>query len=76
MVKVHSENSQSSNFSTRRLHTSEKDKIFLGVLGGLAEYLSVDATFLRLIFIILLVLTGFFPGVLLYFVAAVIMPKG
>lgn len=59
---------------TRRL-TKSSQRVFLGVCGGLAEYLHVDPTVIRLITVILLVLTGFFPFGLIYIIAALIMPN-
>ncbi|MCH3921391.1 MULTISPECIES: PspC domain-containing protein [Limosilactobacillus] len=54
--------------------TKSKNKVFLGVCGGLAEYMHVDPTVIRLVALVLLVLTGFFPVGLIYIVAALIMP--
>jgi phage shock protein C len=60
-------------FMKKRL-TKSKNKVFLGVCGGLAEYMHVDPTVIRLVALVLLVLTGFFPVGLIYIVAALIMP--
>lgn len=57
----------------RRL-TKSNNKVFLGVCGGLADYFGIDPTIVRLIALVLLVLTGFFPVGLIYIVAALIMP--
>lgn len=57
-----------------KLYRSETNKIFLGVLGGLGEYFNVDPTFLRLVFVLVFVFTGFLPGLLVYLLAAVVMP--
>lgn len=46
-----------------------------GVLGGLAEYLNVDATLVRLIFVILLLFTAGLPLTVLYIAGAIIIPK-
>lgn len=46
-----------------------------GVLGGLAEYLNIDATLIRLVFIILWIFTAGFPLTVLYIAAAIIIPK-
>ena len=54
--------------------TKSKNKVFLGVCGGLANYLHVDPTVVRLIALVLLVMTGFFPVGLIYLVAGLIMP--
>lgn len=59
----------------KKLRRSKRDRVFLGVLGGLAEYLGLDPTLVRLLFIVLLV---FYPGQMLltYILAAVLMPEG
>ena len=36
----------------RRLHRSSKDKMICGVCGGLGEYLDVDPTLIRLIWVL------------------------
>lgn len=54
--------------------TKSKDKVFLGVCGGIADYLGVDPTMIRLIAVVLITCTGFFPLTIIYLVAAVIMP--
>lgn len=59
----------------KKLLRSSENKMFLGVLGGLGEYFGIDPTLLRVGFIIVFALTGFFPGVLSYLLAALIMPK-
>ena len=53
--------------------TKSRDKGMSGVLGGFAEYFSIDATLLRIIFATAAVF--FFPLVVLYFIAAVVMPE-
>lgn len=54
--------------------TKSKNKVFLGVCGGLADYFHIDPTIVRLIALVLLVMTGFFPVGLIYLVAGLIMP--
>lgn len=54
--------------------TKSKNKVFLGVCGGIADYLKVDPTVVRLVTVILLACTGFFPITIIYLVAAAIMP--
>ena len=46
--------------------TKSRDKVMSGVLGGFAEYFSIDATLLRIIFATAAVF--FFPLVVLYFI--------
>lgn len=60
----------------RRLFRSRRDRMLAGICGGLGEYLHVDATFIRLVFLILLVFSAFFPMILLYILAYLFIPKG
>lgn len=46
-----------------------------GVCAGIAEYLDVDVTVLRLVWTLVVVFTGFVPGVLVYIVAVLVMPE-
>ena len=57
---------------TKRLIKSRKDRKICGVCGGIAQYLNVDSTVIRL----LMVLVGLtFVGVIFYIIAAIIMPE-
>jgi len=59
----------------KKLYRSEKNKIFAGILGGLGEYFKIDPVILRIIFVVLVIGTGIFPGVIAYIIALIIMPK-
>jgi len=59
----------------KNLYRSNKNKIVGGVIGGLAEYFNVDVALLRLIWILILVFTGFFPGIVAYILAMIVIPK-
>lgn len=58
----------------KKLYRSSENKIVAGILGGVAEYFDIDPTLLRLAFVLLVVITGFFPGVVLYIIAIFIVP--
>lgn len=58
----------------KKLYLSKTDRKLLGVCGGMAEYLNVDSTAVRLIWIILAVVTAFLPFVLIYLLAFLIIP--
>lgn len=47
--------------------------IFLGVLKGIAEHFDLSVFWLRVVFVIALVTTGFFPMGLLYILAGLLM---
>lgn len=59
----------------KKLYRSDKNKVWLGVIGGLGEYLNTDPVLLRLVFILVFVFTGFVPGLIAYILAAIVMPK-
>ena len=56
----------------KKLYRSTKDKVLAGVCGGLGEYFDVDPTLIRILTAALCT-TG--SGLLLYIVAAVVMPE-
>ncbi|MEW5935848.1 MAG: PspC domain-containing protein [Bacillota bacterium] len=56
-----------------RLYRSRRDRVLLGVCGGIAHYLRVDPVIVRVIWV-LVSLTPF-PGIIAYLVAALLMPE-
>jgi len=60
--------------TTRRL-TRSRDSMIAGVCGGLAEYLNLDPSLVRVGYVILSVLSAAFPGLLLYIILWVVMPE-
>ena len=58
---------------TKKLKRSENEKMIAGVCGGLGDYLDIDPTIVRLIFV-LLVLTGSL-GLWLYLIMWVVVPS-
>lgn len=60
--------------NNKLLTRSTKDRMVAGVCAGLAEYIGIDPTVMRLIFVLLFFVTG--PGVLLaYFIMMLIVPE-
>jgi phage shock protein C len=59
--------------TTKKLYRSRNNRELAGVAGGLAEYFGVDATIVRILFLLATVAGG--PGVILYIVLALIMPQ-
>lgn len=55
------------------LYKSQTDRKICGVCGGIANYLNVDSTLIRLLWVVLVLCVG--TGILAYIVAAIIMPK-
>ncbi|MCB6366138.1 PspC domain-containing protein [Intestinibacillus massiliensis] len=58
----------------KKLCRSIYDRKLCGVCGGLAEYFSLDATLIRLVWAVLTVFS-WGTGLLVYIVAAIIMPE-
>lgn len=56
----------------KRLCKSEKNKIFCGVCGGIAEYLNIDPSVVRVLWVLFACLGG--SGILAYLIIAVILP--
>lgn len=50
------------------------ERMILGVCGGLAEYFDWDPTLVRLGYVLLSFFFLAFPGILAYFIFAIIMP--
>ena len=59
----------------KRLERDQEKAIISGVLVGLANYFDQDPTLFRIVAIIFLILTGIFPGLLVYLAVWIIMPK-
>lgn len=57
----------------KRLTRSVTNKMIGGVCAGIAEYLNVDPTLIRLFFIFLLA-AGIFPGALAYIISWMVIP--
>lgn len=58
----------------KKLYRSKTDKVFAGICGGMAEYLQMDVTVIRLLWVLAVIFTGIFPGVIIYILAIFIIP--
>lgn len=56
----------------RRLYRSRTDRMICGVCGGLAKYLDVDPTIIRVLAVVSVFITGF--SILAYIIVAIIVP--
>ncbi|NLP16546.1 MAG: PspC domain-containing protein [Clostridiales bacterium] len=55
----------------KKLYRSNRDKMICGVCAGIAEYLNMDPTVIRLLWVLFSV---FGVGLFVYIIAAIIMP--
>ncbi len=58
---------------TKRLYRVERGRRVAGVCGGIAKYINVDPTVVRLLWILLILCAA--SGILAYLIAAIIMPS-
>ena len=61
--------------ATRQLRRSRTNRQIAGVIGGLAEYLGMDATLLRVIYVVGSIVSVAFPGILVYLVLWAVIPE-
>lgn len=57
----------------KKLCKSRTDRKLAGVCGGIAEYIGIDSTLVRLALVIFCLAGG--SGIILYLIAALIMPE-
>lgn len=58
----------------RRL-TRSRDKMIAGVCAGIAEYFGWEVTLFRVVYVVVSILSVAFPGILVYLVLWVVMPR-
>jgi len=59
----------------KRLMRPRAGRKIAGVCAGMAHYLDLDVTLVRLIWVLITLLSGVFPGVIVYAVGWVLMPE-
>ena len=57
----------------KRLYKIEDGKKIFGVCGGLAEYLDIDVSIVRILWVVLALCCG--TGLLVYLICALVLPK-
>jgi phage shock protein PspC (stress-responsive transcriptional regulator) len=57
------------------LQRSRSNRMIAGVCGGLAEWLGWDPTIVRILYVLVSVLSAAFPGIVVYLLLWIIMPK-
>jgi phage shock protein C len=60
----------------KHLVRSKTNRMVAGICGGIGEYFNTDPNLIRVIWIIITVLSGFFPGILAYILVWIIVPEG
>lgn len=61
--------------NNKKLRRSTKDCMIAGVCGGLGEFFGLDVSLLRIIYILLSLFSAGFPGLLIYIIMVLVVPK-
>ena len=64
-----------TGFKGRKLVRPRNGRILAGVCLGLGTYWNMDPTIVRLLWILITLFGGFFPGIFSYIIAAIIIPE-
>jgi len=59
----------------RRLMRSRSNRKIGGVCAGLAEYLELDTSLVRILWFFITLACGIFPGIVVYLIAWIIIPE-
>ncbi len=57
------------------LYRSNRQNMIAGVMGGIAERFGWNANLLRIIFVLISIMSAAFPGILVYLILWLLMPK-
>lgn len=60
---------------TKKLYRSKKSRVIAGVCGGIADYLDTDPVLIRVLWVLITIFSGFFPGVIAYLACWIIIPE-
>jgi len=60
---------------SNKLQRSSSNRMIAGVCGGLAEWLGWNPTGVRVLYVVVSILSVAFPGILVYLVLWLLMPK-
>ncbi|MBN1231048.1 MAG: PspC domain-containing protein [Anaerolineales bacterium] len=59
--------------NTKKLYRSREDRMIGGVCGGLGDFLGIDATIVRLLFLLVFFAGG--SGLLVYIIMLIVVPE-
>jgi phage shock protein C len=59
----------------KKMMRSRTDRTVAGICAGAGHYLNLDVTLVRLMWVLITIVSGIFPGVIVYALAWVIVPE-
>ena len=59
----------------KKLRRNRHNRMISGICSGLADFLHIDPTLVRIITAIIVIITGFFPGLFAYIIGTWIIPE-
>ena len=65
----------SPSSAPRRLVRSTRHKMLAGVCGGVGEYMDIDPTVVRVVYVLVTVFTALVPGLLAYVIMIFLVPR-
>jgi phage shock protein C len=72
---AHCGNVVGNSHAARKLFRSRTDRKIAGVCAGLGHYLDLDTSLVRILWVLVTFAFGFFPGLIAYIVAWIIVPE-
>lgn len=63
------------NSTFKHLYRSRNNRVFAGIFGGFGVYWNIDPVVLRILWVLVTIFTGFFPGIIAYIVGIFVIPE-
>ena len=63
------------NTHSRSLRRSRTNRMIAGVMGGIANYFGLDATLVRVLYVVGSFLSAAFPGAIVYLILWLVIPE-
>jgi phage shock protein C len=58
----------------KKLYKDRSTGVISGVCSGIAQYLNIDVTIVRLLYILLSIFSAAFPGIIVYIILVFVLP--
>ncbi len=61
--------------TTRRLRRSRSNRMIGGVVAGVADYIGIDVSLARVLYVLISIFSAAFPGILVYLICWLLIPE-